>query len=77
MLAMHQEIQEKVYEEFKSVFYDEDEEIDKDNISKLKYFDMVIRETLRLFPIGPVIGRKLSSDLVLDGLFKYLRRDFS
>lgn len=71
MLAMHKDVQDKVYEEFKSVFYDGDEEIDKDNITKLKYFDMVIRETLRLFPIAPVIGRKLSSDLVLDGGFKY------
>lgn len=67
MLAMHPEIQDKVIEEFKSVFYNFDEEIDAENINKLKYLDMVVKETMRLFPVAPVIGRMMTSDLKLDG----------
>lgn len=67
MLAMHQDVQDKVIEEFNSVFYNAEEEIDNKKLTKLKYFDLVIKETLRLFPVAPVIGRKLTDDIKLDG----------
>lgn len=34
-------------------------------VSKLKYLDMVIKETLRLFPIGSVLLRETVDDLEL------------
>lgn len=36
-----------------------------EHISKLKYLDMVCKETIRLFPIGPLIMRELKDDLNL------------
>ena len=60
MLAMYPDVQQKVYEEVQSVFITDDpmEYVDFEAISKLNYMEQVIRETMRLFPIGPIIGRK-------------------
>lgn len=72
MLAMHQDIQEKVIQEFNSVFNTADDEIDNIDFKKLEYFDLVIKETMRLFPIAPIIGRMMTADMKLDGKRKCL-----
>lgn len=64
---MHQDVQEKVYKEILEVFNGQDVEVDTENINKLKYLELVIKETMRLFPVAPVIGRKLTADIELDG----------
>lgn len=58
LLATHPEIQDRVYEELKEVFYSDDIEIDLESISKLPYLERVIKESLRLCPVVPVIGRE-------------------
>lgn len=67
MLAMHQDIQERVIEEFDLVFPNTDTEIGGENINELKYFDLVIKEAMRLFPVAPIIGRRMEADFKLDG----------
>lgn len=67
MLAMHPEVQEKLVQELNSVFNDDEDEVDNEKLKSLKYLDLVVKETLRLFPVAPVIGRKVTSDLILDG----------
>ena len=47
-LAMHPDIQDKVYEEIIQVCENEHNELTYDKIKKLEYMDMVIKETLRL-----------------------------
>lgn len=69
MLAIHKDVQNKVIEEFLSVFNNFDEDVDRENLSNLKYLDAVIKETMRLFPVAPIIGRKVMADLKLDGKF--------
>jgi cytochrome P450 len=66
MLGMHEEIQEKVLEELKSTFQSKNDEVDAECLQKLVYLEMVIKETLRLFPIAAITGRRVSSDLQLD-----------
>lgn len=66
---MHQDVQENVIEEINSIFPSFNDEINIDVINNLKYLDLVIRESMRLFPIAPIIGRKLTSDLKLDGRY--------
>lgn len=44
---------------------DSDETITIEDISKLAYMDQVIRETLRMFPIGPLILRQVQDDIKL------------
>ncbi|XP_055702900.1 cytochrome P450 4C1-like isoform X2 [Phlebotomus papatasi] len=68
MLAMHPKVQEKALEELKRVFVDESILIDYDSIKQLQYLDMVIKETLRLYPVIPYIGREVSQDIKLKNL---------
>ncbi|XP_017776452.1 PREDICTED: cytochrome P450 4C1-like [Nicrophorus vespilloides] len=61
-LGMFPEYQQKVYEEVIDVIgYDRD--IECEDIPKFKYLEMCIKETMRLFPIGPNIVRKVTEDL--------------
>ncbi|XP_015835137.1 cytochrome P450 4C1 isoform X2 [Tribolium castaneum] len=63
MLAIHPEIQEKIYEELLTIFGNSDRDLCFKDLSKLCYLDRVIKETLRLFPIAPYIARLLDSDI--------------
>ncbi|XP_054083096.1 probable cytochrome P450 313a4 isoform X2 [Zeugodacus cucurbitae] len=64
-LAMHPDIQERVFQEIRSVFPDGITSIEYDDLKKLPYFDMFIAETLRLTPPVPYIGRQASQDTEL------------
>lgn len=62
-LAINQDIQQKVYDEICEVFTDESPEVDYDNIGSLKYLEMVIKETLRLFTPIPISIRETIDEL--------------
>jgi cytochrome P450 len=62
-LAIFQDCQQKIIEEINEVFNDESVEIDYDNIGKLKYLDMVIKEILRLFSPIPISMRQTIEEL--------------
>ncbi|KAG5870212.1 hypothetical protein JTB14_017953 [Gonioctena quinquepunctata] len=64
MLALHTDIQEKVFEEVSEVV-GKCEVVDHVIVRNLKYTEMVISETLRLFPPVPLIIRKVTGDLKL------------
>ncbi|KAI4486267.1 hypothetical protein M0802_012411 [Mischocyttarus mexicanus] len=69
MLAMYPEIQEKLYAELYDIYGlcdPEDVPITNQDIKKMKYLEQVIKETLRLFPSVPFIGRCLSEDIKVD-----------
>jgi cytochrome P450 len=63
MLAMFPEIQQKVVDELKEVFGTADVPIDYDSLNRLTYLDLVIKETMRLFPVLPVSARKSTGDV--------------
>jgi len=65
LLASHPEIQEKVVEELNSVFGDSDRNPTYQELLGLKYLEQVIKETLRLYPAVPYIGRFLYEDFTL------------
>ncbi|XP_046746469.1 cytochrome P450 4C1-like [Diprion similis] len=72
MLASHQDIQQKVYQELCEIFgehvlEEESEElhITMEVLTKMTYMERVIKETMRLFPVGPLLFRKATEDLVL------------
>lgn len=52
---MNPEIQERVYNEIKSL--DCDGEYNIDDFTKLTYTEMVLKETMRLFPAAPFVFR--------------------
>uniref|UniRef100_A0AAT9UU85 Cytochrome P450 3638D1 n=1 Tax=Maconellicoccus hirsutus TaxID=177089 RepID=A0AAT9UU85_MACHI len=65
MLAMHPEVQEKVYDEIKTVFGDEDRVVEPGDLKHLVYLEQCIRETLRKYNVLPATARKPSQDIVL------------
>ncbi|XP_018355895.1 PREDICTED: cytochrome P450 4C1-like [Trachymyrmex septentrionalis] len=66
LLGNNLEHQAKVHEELEKVFGDSETPASVKELSKLKYLDRVIKETLRIFPIAPVISRELTEDVKID-----------
>lgn len=64
MLAMHPEIDQKVYEDITN-FYKPGDELDPEIIKKMTYLDMVVKETLRLFAISSVTMRESLTDTIV------------
>ncbi|RVE42601.1 hypothetical protein evm_012742 [Chilo suppressalis] len=68
-LAQNQDVQEKVLEEQQSIFgNDFCGNISGGHLQQMKYLELVIKESLRLFPSVPFIQRKISEDTVINGL---------
>lgn len=67
MLAIHPEHQEKVVAELREVFDNVDSPVTYEDISKLTYLEMVIKESLRHFPVGPFIARECTEDFEFRG----------
>ncbi|XP_011297632.1 cytochrome P450 4C1 [Fopius arisanus] len=63
MLAMHPEVQEKAREEINNAVGHHD--VTETELNNLKYLEMIIRETIRMFPVGSVLGRKTTGELKL------------
>lgn len=65
-LARFPEVQQKVFDEARLVFGDRQKEpITTKKLNELKYFDLVLKESLRIFPAVPFIGRQTREDVVL------------
>ncbi|XP_035727388.1 cytochrome P450 4C1-like [Vespa mandarinia] len=66
MLASLPEIQDKVYEEVNRIYCSDDSKnvsMTYDDIKSMKLLERVIKETLRLFPVVPIIARKVTQDI--------------
>lgn len=72
-LAIFQGVQQKVFDEINHVFKNENEEVDYDSVGALKYLEMVIKETLRLFSPVPISARETFEELDI-GLDKPLKK---
>lgn len=68
MLAIHQDEQQKVFEELVSLMPSRDCELTSADLSKLPNLEFCIRESLRLFPTVPLIGRKPHAPIVLNNV---------
>uniref|UniRef100_A0A8D8CDF1 Cytochrome P450 4C1 n=1 Tax=Culex pipiens TaxID=7175 RepID=A0A8D8CDF1_CULPI len=68
-LGMYPEVQQRVYEEVMRVYPTDESEFTPESLKKLEYMEMVIKETLRLFPVGPLILRQSVTDSTIAGLF--------
>uniref|UniRef100_A0AAT9UUV6 Cytochrome P450 3638D3 n=1 Tax=Maconellicoccus hirsutus TaxID=177089 RepID=A0AAT9UUV6_MACHI len=66
MLAMYPEIQKKVYEEIRTIYKDDDEEVNIEDMKELVYLEQCINETLRKFTVVPMTFREHDEDIVLD-----------
>nr|AUT13964.1 cytochrome P450 CYP6ER1 variant vL [Nilaparvata lugens] len=64
-LAVDQEMQQKLYDEIKSV----DGDITYETIKELEYMDMIFNEMLRKYPAAPVLIRLCVKDFILPNGF--------
>ncbi|XP_044739873.1 cytochrome P450 4V2-like [Chrysoperla carnea] len=61
-LANNKEIQTKLYHEIYEILKDKNE-IEFDDLIKLKYMEMVIKESMRITATAPIITREVSEDI--------------
>lgn len=66
MMAMHQDVQMKVLQEIEDVIGSSNEEVEYEMLNSLTYLEMVIKESMRLFPVLPVIGRHCKKDVQIE-----------
>uniref|UniRef100_A0A8C1ZYR0 Thromboxane-A synthase n=1 Tax=Cyprinus carpio TaxID=7962 RepID=A0A8C1ZYR0_CYPCA len=66
LLALHPECQKKLQEEVDE-FFSRHETADYSNVQELKYLDMVISESLRLYPPAFRVARDVDQDTVVNG----------
>jgi cytochrome P450 family 4 len=63
-LAKHPEIQQKVFDEIRNVIGDDKEKsVTQKDLNDLNYLELVIKESLRLFPPVPFYGRKMTETI--------------
>ncbi|XP_069680199.1 cytochrome P450 4C1-like isoform X2 [Periplaneta americana] len=67
ILGHHMDVQEKLYDEFESIFEGSDRPPTMKDLNDMKYLERVIKESLRLYPSVPAIGRQLDSDIEIGG----------
>ncbi|XP_016976667.1 probable cytochrome P450 4ac2 [Drosophila rhopaloa] len=67
MLALHKDVQDRCFEEVESL-HEESDEISVFQYNELVYLECVIKESLRMFPSVPFIGRRCMEECVVNGL---------
>lgn len=68
MLSLHEDVQQRCFGELQQLPESEDDQSVFD-FNKLEYLECVIKESLRLFPSVPYLGRNCNEDCVVNGLF--------
>ncbi|XP_023948380.2 cytochrome P450 4c3 isoform X3 [Bicyclus anynana] len=66
-LADEPQIQEKIYQEMKSIFGDSDRPATMEDIKEMKYLECCIKESLRIYPSVHYIARYVTEDVELGG----------
>lgn len=66
MLAIHKDVQQKVVDELHEVFSSSEDSVDFEILNKLPYLELVLKETMRLFPISAFTLRTVREDFQLD-----------
>ncbi|KAJ9597715.1 hypothetical protein L9F63_011425, partial [Diploptera punctata] len=67
-LATYPDIQDKVYEELESIFQGSDRMPTMKDLNEMKYLDRVMKESQRMYPSVPIIGRAITKDIVMDDM---------
>lgn len=65
LVAMHPNVQERIFQELRTVFASQDEDMTYEHMQQLPYLDQVIKEVLRLYPVGPFMVRRTTADVQL------------
>ena len=63
LIGSHPEVQKKLHEEMDEIFGDSDRPATMADISNMKYLECVVKESLRICPSVPQIGRLVEEDV--------------
>ncbi|XP_061388494.1 probable cytochrome P450 4e1, partial [Musca vetustissima] len=70
LLSRHPEVQKKVFEEQQRIMFDDlQRDATFQELSEMKYMDMVLKETLRIYPSVPLVARAVQEDITMNGKF--------
>ncbi|XP_030855600.1 cytochrome P450 4V2 isoform X2 [Strongylocentrotus purpuratus] len=67
LIGQHPTVQARLHDEIDQVFGDSERPITSDDLSELSYLSCVVKESLRLLPSVPGIGRDLDEDIIVNG----------
>lgn len=70
MLAMHPELQERVFEEVRTIAPEQLGDVTAEQIGQLDYTNRFIKETMRLMPTVPFISRIAKQDFEISEFFE-------
>ncbi|XP_015929391.1 cytochrome P450 4V2-like [Parasteatoda tepidariorum] len=63
LVGLYKHVQDKIQEELDEIFKGDDErEIERNDLLRMKYLECVIKETLRLYPSAPFIAREVKEN---------------
>ncbi|XP_075157456.1 cytochrome P450 4d2-like isoform X2 [Haematobia irritans] len=69
LIARHPEVQTRLIEEITEIVgKDRNKAVSFRDLQDMKYLECVIKETLRLYPSVPAVGREILEDVVLGGI---------
>lgn len=65
-LGQHKDVQQKLFNDIKDIFgSNKNEPILNQQLQEIPYLDFIIKETMRLYPPIPAIGRYIEEDIRL------------
>lgn len=68
LIGHHPEVQQKIHRELDDIFaYDKDRDVTQDDLNKMEYLTMVIKESLRMYSPAPMIMRTLPEEVEIRG----------
>ncbi|XP_061370945.1 uncharacterized protein LOC133313571 [Gastrolobium bilobum] len=67
-LLRHPRVMKKLQDELANVV-GMNRQVEETDLEKLPYLNMVVKETLRLYPIGPLLPRESREDVIIDGYY--------
>ncbi|XP_031330392.1 cytochrome P450 4C1-like [Photinus pyralis] len=65
MLGMYPDVQEEVYQEVLDVL-GPDRAVEAADLGRFQYMERVMKETMRIFPVGPLLVRAITKDIQLE-----------
>ncbi|XP_041976018.1 cytochrome P450 4c21-like [Aricia agestis] len=65
LMGQYPEVQDKLYEELRDIFDNSDRPLEIDDLKRLRYLDMVVKEVFRLYPPVPMIMRNADREIKL------------
>ncbi|XP_063240056.1 cytochrome P450 4C1-like [Bacillus rossius redtenbacheri] len=68
LMGLHQDVQSKVVDELEKIFEgDTERDVTYEDLTRMVYLEQVIKETLRLYPPLPVVGRVVEEEVRITG----------